>query len=62
MIFVKGDSIRHLTNTSDTTARKEILNEFKLNLQKNRGYGAIEMNQNILSVLDNNNRALMMKK
>lgn len=42
--FIKGETIRHVRNTTDTAACNEILNEFKLNLKK-RGYSRIEINQ-----------------
>lgn len=38
--FIKGETIRHVRNTTDTTSRNEILNEIKLNLKK-RGYTII---------------------
>lgn len=33
-VFIKDVTLRHLVNTSDTTALNEILKEFKLNLKK----------------------------
>ena len=44
--FIKGETIRHMRNTSDADVFQEILNDFKTKLRK-RGCSDDEINQNI---------------
>ena len=58
-MVLKGETIRHMRNTSNADVFQEILNNFKTNLQK-RGYSDYEINQNIQVVLDNYDRATLL--
>ena len=54
--FIKGETIRHLRNTSDENKLHEVLREFKINLSK-RGYDNREIEKSITDALHNQKRS-----
>lgn len=53
--FIKGETIRHMRNTSNENTLLKFLREFEINLLK-RGYNENEIKSSMQNVLANNNR------